>query len=56
MNITQKGLNWLKKLIWRTPTKHIKKRPHFYSKNAWSYHVRGKLTPAKQLLIHLGAL
>ena len=51
MNIIRKGLNWIKGLIWGIPTKQGKNRPHSYSKNAWSYHARGKQTPATQLLI-----
>ena len=31
-----------------------KNRPHFYSKNAWSYVRNGKPTPAMRLLLNLG--
>lgn len=38
-----------------TKEKQIKYRPHFYSKNAWSYVVRGKMTPAVALMLRLTA-
>lgn len=34
-------------------TKTLKNRPHFYSKNAWSYAVRGKPTPAEVIMWRL---
>lgn len=35
--------------------KQPKKRPHSYSKNAWSYVARGKMTPAVALILRLTA-
>ncbi|CKG99264.1 hypothetical protein BVZ84_01412 [Haemophilus influenzae] len=33
--------------------KQTKYRPHFYSKNAWSYVGNGKMTPAIELMLRL---
>lgn len=33
--------------------KQTKYRPHFYSKNAWSYVSRGKPTAAKMIMLRL---
>ena len=38
-----------------TKEKQTKYRSHFYSKNAWSYVVRGKMTPAVALMLRLTA-
>ena len=41
-------LNWFQK-----PQKVTQYRPHFYSKNAWSYVSRGKPTAAKVIMWRL---
>ena len=53
MEITRKGLNWIKRLF--RGGKLPQNRPHNYSKNAWGYKVRGKQTPAMTLYLSLGA-
>lgn len=53
MEITRKGLNWIKRLF--RAGKLSQNRPHNYSKNAWSYRVHGKPTPAMALYLRLEA-
>lgn len=51
-----KWFNWLfEKTRLLRITKRTKNRPHFISKNAWSYRKQGKLTPAMALYLNLGA-
>ncbi|MDY3123603.1 MAG: hypothetical protein SOW21_04340 [[Actinobacillus] rossii] len=41
---------------WFKPKQKVhQNRPHFMSKNAWSYCKQGKLTPAMALYLKLGA-
>nr|DAQ46652.1 MAG TPA: hypothetical protein [Caudoviricetes sp.] len=50
LGVFKRLLNWI-----RPVKKQPKNRPHFYSKNAWSYVVRGKMTPAVALMLRLTA-
>ncbi|WP_192879116.1 hypothetical protein [Haemophilus haemolyticus] len=50
LGVFKRVLNWFQK-----PQKVTQYRPHFYSKNAWSYVVRGKMTPAVALMLRLTA-
>lgn len=49
LGVFKRVLNWLQN---RNKTS-LKNRPHFYSKNAWSYAVRGKPTPAEVIMWRL---
>lgn len=49
LDVFKRVLNWFQNRN-KTP---LKNRPHFYSKNAWSYAVRGKPTPAEVIMWRL---
>lgn len=48
LGVFKRVLNWFK-----SNRKPLKYRPHFYSKNAWSYASRGKPTPAEVIMRRL---
>lgn len=48
LGVFKRMFNWL-----GNKGKQPKKRPHFYSKNAWSYAFRGKPTPAEVIMWRL---
>ncbi|WP_168769621.1 hypothetical protein [Haemophilus influenzae] len=48
LGVFKRVLNWFQK-----PQKVTQYRPHFYSKNAWSYVGNGKMTPAIELMLRL---
>ena len=48
LGVFKRLLNWI-----RPVKKQPKNRPHFYSKNAWSYACRGKPTPAEVIMRRL---
>ncbi|HHF4945609.1 TPA: hypothetical protein ACPO3K_000494 [Haemophilus influenzae] len=48
LGVFKRLLNWI-----RPVKKQPKNRPHFYSKNAWSYVSRGKLTAAQMIMWRL---
>lgn len=50
LGVFKRVWNWV-----RTFQKPIKNRPHFMSKNAWSYHKQEQLTHAMVLYLKLGA-
>lgn len=50
LGVFKRVFNWF-----ASKTKIAKNRPHFYSKNAWSYISKNKLTPAMALYLKLGA-
>lgn len=52
-----KWFNWIceRAKLWFSP-KYTQNRPHFVSKNAWSYRSKGKLTAAQMLYLKLGAM
>lgn len=41
---------------WFNKRKQRQNRPHFMSKNAWSYRNQGKLTAAQMLYLKLGVI
>lgn len=51
LGIFKRIFNWF-----GSKQKYYQNRPHFMSKNAWSYRCQGKLTPAQMLYIKLGAI
>lgn len=51
LGVFKRIFNWLK------PKQKVhQNRPHFISKNAWSYRRQGKLTAAQMLYIKLGVM
>lgn len=46
LGVFKRIFNWFKR-----PQKNMKNRPHFMSRNAWSYARLGKPTPAMQLYV-----
>jgi len=48
LGVFKRVLNWFK-----SNRKPLKYRPHFYSKNAWSYVSRGKPTAAEVMMWRL---
>lgn len=52
LGVFKRVFNWLQNRA-LTTRKSPQNRPHFYSKNAWSYVVKGKPTPAAIIMWRL---
>nr|DAR93771.1 MAG TPA: hypothetical protein [Caudoviricetes sp.] len=52
LGVFKRVFNWLQNRV-LTTRKPPQNRPHFYSKNAWSYAVKGKPTPAEIIMWRL---